>query len=321
MDILYYPEINVPETDWAIRAFLYYDEVLSIVPQCYNLHPERYEAFMHDAVLHELVKPVNPMAELENQVELSEIFCQYLETNRSQMTKRRYLYRTRGGASTKLSRIHSGKFDSLIFHKLVDMELACHDGEWYDVEPYTAEELMFFLASTLAAHLDCRLSTDGMRRTLSMKYKLTDDYEISYQNHRRNCILKELMPAPRAYDLTSIQAFKEQHHELLRRFRNHIEDIVLNTGIDPDSERFAIMIDQLKQEKDEISARMHESNLGEIIFGRICGVLSPISGASALLNAIYNACRAGRHGWNGDQNGLRYIVLAEKDLMRKGRHM
>ena len=25
MNILYYPEINIPRTEWAIRAFLYYD--------------------------------------------------------------------------------------------------------------------------------------------------------------------------------------------------------------------------------------------------------------------------------------------------------
>ena len=32
MNILYYPEINIPRTEWAIRAFLYYDEVAAIVP-------------------------------------------------------------------------------------------------------------------------------------------------------------------------------------------------------------------------------------------------------------------------------------------------
>ena len=35
MNILYYPEINIPRTEWAIRAFLYYDEVAAIVPYKY----------------------------------------------------------------------------------------------------------------------------------------------------------------------------------------------------------------------------------------------------------------------------------------------
>ena len=39
MNILYYPEINIPRTEWAIRAFLYYDEVAAIVPYKYNMEP------------------------------------------------------------------------------------------------------------------------------------------------------------------------------------------------------------------------------------------------------------------------------------------
>ena len=37
MNILYYPEINIPRTEWAIRAFLYYDEVAAI-GGCVKMH-------------------------------------------------------------------------------------------------------------------------------------------------------------------------------------------------------------------------------------------------------------------------------------------
>lgn len=30
-NLLYYPYINVPKTDWLIRALLYYDNIASIV--------------------------------------------------------------------------------------------------------------------------------------------------------------------------------------------------------------------------------------------------------------------------------------------------
>lgn len=46
MNILYYPEINIPRTEWAIRAFLYYDEVAAIVPYKYNMEPDSYEPFI-----------------------------------------------------------------------------------------------------------------------------------------------------------------------------------------------------------------------------------------------------------------------------------
>lgn len=127
--------------------------------------------------------------------------------------------------------------------------------------------------------------------------------------------MKELMPAPRNYDLGRIKHFKETHRELLRTFRNHVEEIALDATISPESELFSIKLDQLRQEKEEISARMSESRLGNIIFGKICGVLSPMCGASALLNAIYNACHVERPDVNC--KGMKYIVLAERNLMRR----
>ena len=52
MNILYYPEINIPRTEWAIRAFLYYDEVAAIVPYKYNMEPNSYEPFMREVRKH-----------------------------------------------------------------------------------------------------------------------------------------------------------------------------------------------------------------------------------------------------------------------------
>ena len=35
-NLLYYPYINLPNTDWAIRALLYYDNISStLIPQHY----------------------------------------------------------------------------------------------------------------------------------------------------------------------------------------------------------------------------------------------------------------------------------------------
>lgn len=59
MNILYYPEINIPRTEWAIRAFLYYDEVAAIVPYKYNMEPNSYEPFMREVLVNELVTLLN----------------------------------------------------------------------------------------------------------------------------------------------------------------------------------------------------------------------------------------------------------------------
>lgn len=61
-NLLYYPYINVPRTDWTLRTLLYYDNIGSIVPQEYFYEPERnYDEFMLELVRNELVTPINPI--------------------------------------------------------------------------------------------------------------------------------------------------------------------------------------------------------------------------------------------------------------------
>lgn len=49
-NLLYYPYINLPNTDWTIRALLYYDNIGSIVPTQYFHEPEQYEPFMREVI-------------------------------------------------------------------------------------------------------------------------------------------------------------------------------------------------------------------------------------------------------------------------------
>lgn len=314
MNILYYPEINIPRTEWAVRAFLYYDEVAAIVPYKYNMEPDLYEPFMREAVVNELIIPIDPMMNLRYQEQVQKIFEQYVTSHMRSLEQRRgFFHRMK---HLKAFKLHEGKFGHSLYHSLEELGLAKYDKNgWYDVEPHTANDLMYYLASVLANTMDYRLSTDRMSYSFSIRYIHTPEYEIRHQNNRRNCILKELMPAPKNYDLGRIKHFKETHRELLRTFRNHVEEIALDATISPESELFSIKLDQLRQEKEEISARMSESRLGDIIFGKICGVLSPMWGASALLNAIYNACHVERPDVNC--KGMKYIVLAERNLIRR----
>ena len=64
-NLLYYPYINIPRTDWSTRSLLYYETVGSIVPQNYFYEPENYEPFMRELVQNELVIPINPMEVLD----------------------------------------------------------------------------------------------------------------------------------------------------------------------------------------------------------------------------------------------------------------
>lgn len=104
MNLLYYPYINLPDTEWTIRTLLYYDNVSSIVPTQYFHEPERYEPFMREAVQNELITPVNPMNVLDNPWEVTRMFDEYLNQNKG-ILKRRRLPIQRNG----ISHIHAGK--------------------------------------------------------------------------------------------------------------------------------------------------------------------------------------------------------------------
>jgi hypothetical protein len=61
-NILYYPYINLPPTDWAIRTLLYYETIGTIVPNSYLNRINSFEPFMRQLVKEELVLPISPSA-------------------------------------------------------------------------------------------------------------------------------------------------------------------------------------------------------------------------------------------------------------------
>ena len=112
MNILYYPEINIPRTEWAIRAFLYYDEVAAIVPYKYNMEPNSYEPFMREVLVNELVTPIDPMMNLRHQEQIQKFFQQYVTSHRRCLEQRKgFFHRTR---NLKGAKLHEGKFSHLI---------------------------------------------------------------------------------------------------------------------------------------------------------------------------------------------------------------
>ncbi len=334
-NLLYYPYINLPDTDWAIRALLYYDNIGAIVPGQYFYEPELYEPFMRELIQNELVVPINPMDVLERPFEVSEMFCNYLNEHIDVLRRRVMSFRNSMAdsirrektlATANWSRLHVGKLDAHIFDNLTQMGLAERiDDYWYVVENKTAGELMTFLSSVIANKIDYQPATDRMDRGFSTTYIRTQDVEMRTRQCKRDLILKNLIPYPRQIDLTNLRRFKDRHDDLLKSFRNRVEDLVLNSTIMPESQRFAIAIDNMRMAKEELAARMNESHIGDIVFGTICGTISagmcllnaPVIGAiPGFLHAIYSACRIERPENVIDQTGLKYIALLDKRLRK-----
>lgn len=138
--LLYYPYIDLPQNDWTIRALLYYDNVNAIVPTQYFYEPEHYSPFMREAIMNELITPINPMDVLNKPYEVSLRFIEYLSARKSVIERRRSyfsnqahkIHRDKFLTPYKRCKLHSNKFDSNVFDYLMEIGLAERmDYNWY----------------------------------------------------------------------------------------------------------------------------------------------------------------------------------------------
>ncbi|MCH4551985.1 kinase [Aestuariibaculum lutulentum] len=328
-NLLYFPYINLPRTDWTLRTLLYYDNIGSIVPQEYFYEPERnYDQFMLELVREGLVTPINPMDVLDNPWTSTRPFIELIQENRKKLEKaqNRFIAGNRGNIhSDKFSKanIHADKFDQEIFYQLEQLGLAeSSGGRWYSVEKRTANNLMNFLATLVSAKTDRLPTTD---------YVKPFHYRNSFKKiqEKRETILRNLIPFPQDIDLTRLMRFKEKHSDLLQAFRTQVELIALDSNIIEGTPLFYQRLAELTQRKDELSTKMNESQFNSILFGTVCGLIGAYQGIAAasttgaifgalpgFANAVYSALQIERAENVFDQSGLKYLALADKRLRR-----
>lgn len=327
--LLYFPYINLPETDWTVRTLLYYDNIGSIVPQEYFYSPERnYEPFMLELVRSELVVPINPIEVLDNPWEISTLFIKFLEKNEKRLLKKRKNFSL--GRKGKIhigkfstARIHADKFDGEIFYQLEQLGLAERDnGQWYSVEKNTANHLMNYLATVISTKLEMRPTTDRFKKS----YYSYRDIE---ENKKRQTILSNLIPFPEEIDLNKIRKFKDKHIDLLKDFKNKVEQLVLDENLINGTDLFKLKIEELSIRKDELSKKMNESQIKNIIFGSACGIIGAIQGLKTaettgaligalpgFVSAVHSALKIEKAENLFDQSGMKYLALVDKRIRR-----
>jgi hypothetical protein len=325
--ILYYPYINLPQTDWTLRTLLYYDNVGSIVPQEYFYSPDRnYEPFMFELVRNELVIPIDPIRTLDNPWEVSNPFLEFLQSKEFKLEARRRNFRE--GKFGRIhqdkfvgARIHADKFDHQIFYNLEQMGLAKKgEDSWYIVEKTTADYMMKFLASVISAKLEMLPTTDSFKRRYYVAQR-------KQESKKRETILTRLIPFPEDIDLNKLRKFKDKHPDLLSSFKNRIEQIVLDENITEGTELFSTKVEELELRRDELSAKMNESDFKTILFGSVCGIIgayqglvaldtttSVITGFAGFAGAVYSALKIEKAEDVFDQSGMKYLALVDKRL-------
>lgn len=325
--LLYYPYINLPQSDWTIRTLLYYDNLGTIVPQEYFYNPERhYNPHMLELVKNELVIPIDPIKALDNPWEITKPLIEYIQQPEFNIDSKRKSFGLKNFSKVHVekfiprgAKIHSDKFDGEIFYQLERLGLAKRDNySWYIVEYHTASLLMTYLATVISSKLNLRPITDEI--------KIREQNDEVY-NKKRETILRELIPFPTDLNLDKLHRFKDKQKELLLSFRNKVEQIVLDESIEEGTALFKNKVEELKLRKSELTAKMNESKLGSIIFGSICGIIGAIQGLATaetpgaiigglpgFASAIYSAIKIEKAEDIFDQSGMKYLALADKRL-------
>jgi hypothetical protein len=106
--VLYFPYIRVPESNWLTQMLLYWDQVPSIIPYEFMMHPEELGPYMHSLLREELVFQVMPGMFIFDMPKFFEKFNGYIEGLGPQLDARKENFE-RGNAF----RIHIEKLGDL----------------------------------------------------------------------------------------------------------------------------------------------------------------------------------------------------------------
>lgn len=326
-NVLYFPKIDFPETHWAARALLYYDNVSSIVPREFIDNPRSHSNYMVELLRCGLVLPIDPQDVLRNRCDTFTPFIEFI-SDHPELNKLRYQFHRQGRrvfpskfpSHTHSTQVSSSKFSSEVFYILQQLELASQDREgWFLVESTTADLMMYYLAELIADKTNLHLTTD---KTDAYNLSLATASEGPTLENRRKHALDVLMPMPAGpIGVDALLNFKHRHGHLAGSFRNKVEQIILE---DRSDKEFFLMLAEMSDERDELVVRMQDLNVSKLIFSKLTGfVAAGISVAQSysqhnllwaipgFAHAIYSALQTNR-SLDNSPRAVRYTSLLTK---------
>jgi hypothetical protein len=332
---LYFPSIRVPETEWFMRVLLYWDSVGTIVPVEYLDDPKFLRPYTSGLRDHGLLMAVTPDQSIWT-VKAGKYHEAFLALVDSLAAEKRAAARDR----SETVRMHVDKTGFGLAYDLTTRGLATHfsgpefDG-WFDVEKWTADLFMAFLATVLGQHREQPMDpiTDSVDCLNAFTALPTRERTLEGQLAPiRTEILSGVLPAPvDPVKPRELAEFKERHRPLLKGFRTAIEQCVVAAAAIDDPHLRARKVElikaELKGQQEEITRRMEEQNWRRIGVGSLVGVAAAAvvvadavvtggsltrAGASlGLASAVYIAFEGTRSPRQLLERPMAYAALAE----------
>lgn len=323
-NILYFPSISFPGSEWGIKSLLYWNEIGVIVPSDYTYKPQLHTNDMTKLVETGFVKQIISDHYMGNQYKISDTLISVFTNSNYDLLNKQLNFRNRN-----YWKINQQKFSNDLFNTLVELEIAFKAENkkytsWYFVEEKTASIMMNLLATTISNDIGYTPVTDN---EANIKSKDFIGLTKNGLNDIREYVLDEVMPFPTNCDYKLLLRFKEKYNSQLIDFRRKIETLCLGLASMPNNDIRANLlqreIEGINDTRDELIAKLNESNFKSVSIGVLKGVfidcaialitgdpISPAATALSGLNEIRNAYDANPIR----DNDLAYLALLNNKI-------
>ena len=294
-NLLYFPNIDIPNSNWTIKSILYWDKIGIIVPPNFIENPNQYKDSTIDLLKTDLIEQVFPYEYIQGKKSFDRNFIKLLNNPSFELEKKQKNFN-----KGKVSRIHFQKIGTELMNLLVELRIASKfDWDWYYVESKTANLVMAYLAFYIGKKGNFLPSTDSIK---NLDISLNQKGAILRTNKIRQNLLEDLMPYPLNPDLNKLRKFKDKYHEELKSFRILIEQTAFEISNYKSSHKKLILQDlkiaEIQDKKEKILSELNQSKVGQVAFGTIFGLVGSVIGFSqgnsllgafSLVNGVYSA--------------------------------
>jgi len=318
-NLLYFPNIDIPNNNWTIKSLLYWDKVGIIVPPSFMENPSQYKDSTIELLRTDLIEQVFPYEYIQGKKNFDRNFIKLLSNSSFELEKKQKRFN-----KGKVSRIHFQKVGKELMKVLVKLKIARKfDWDWYYVESKTANLVMAYLAFYIGKKGKFLPSTDS---TKNLDISLNQKGAILKTNKIRQNLLEDLMPYPLNPDLTKLRKFKDKYHDELKSFRILIEQTAFEISNYKSSHKKLIIQDlkiaEIQDKKEKILSELNQSKIGQVAFGTIFGVVGSVIGfaqGNSLLGAfsLVNAVHSASQGYGKSLTLVKeysYLALVDKNF-------
>ncbi|MDB5763953.1 MAG: hypothetical protein JWQ21_2948 [Herminiimonas sp.] len=335
---LYFPNINLPDSNWTFRTLLYWDSLISIVPEAVASDDATLSPMMVNMIQSGLVAPVEYGLLSTTANAISTPFLDYL--NVLPRRPKDLIWKEKFAA-----RVHFQKISPALRHALETFDVG-HPGEegWWHLRPSIARAYMSLLALTMSANDEVRASavTDSVAHLVRVDNVRRDSRNPnaakSVMTEIRNEFLQELFPVPvkASKDLDTLVRFKESHGASLRLFRVEVEREValLATIADASQRNEAIRAAKMRfNEQTSQAQNAMRLSFGEIVFNMIIpaatniaayqlnsDLATAITGGGTILQAAYSAQKIWNRRGQTVKLPMGYAAFANRRFSVSGKY-